>query len=376
MRKIILFPLFAFLSFFPWQCSAKLVIADGGAAGYLMENNLAATTLAVQMNADIINLNLVLSKDNEVVVFSSLYLEYATDVADIFPDHMREDQHYYVLDFTMEELRQLTLQDPEKRLPAALHPRFTITTLSEQLSLIQSLEKSLSRSVRVAVTLVKPWLHRKENRDLASPVLSTLLQYGYNEQADKILLLSYDVEELQRIAKQLLPASQMQIGLVQLIDQENGEEYMVEEWGEYKSYNYDLLFSNSGLRSLAGAVTAIALPKYMLADAQGKPKHSKFIHNAQKLGTMIFTFPVQKESQTRLAFTSSFEEELEFLYFTAGVDGIFTDYCDDVSRFLKNRVQTPQSLAAEEVVFPETVPVLTPTANDPLNLTSPSNPEN
>ncbi len=374
MQKFIILPLLALLSFFPWHCSAKLVIADGGAAGYLMANNLAATTLAISMDADIINFDLVLSNDNEVVVFSSPYLEHATDVADIFPDRLREDQHYYVLDFTMEELKRLTLQDPEKRFPASLHPKFTITTLDEQLSLIQSLEKSLNRSVRVAVTLVKPWVHRKEKRDLASPVVSTLLQYGYNGQSDKILLLSYDVEELQRIRKQLLPASQMQIKLVQLIDQPDGEEYMVEEWGEYISYSYDLLFSNSGLRALAGSVAAIALPKDMLVDAQGNLKNTRFVSNAQKLGTMIFTFPVQNEPQTRLAFSKSFEEELEFLYFTVGVDGIFTDYCDAVSRFLKNRVQAPQSMPGEEVLFPELVPVTT--TDDPLNLTIPSIPEN
>jgi glycerophosphoryl diester phosphodiesterase len=374
MRKYIILPILILFAFFPWQCSAKLVIADGGASGYLMKNNLAATALAVNMNADIINLDLVLNRDNEVVVFSSPYLEDASDVAEIFPERIREDGHYYVLDFTMEELRQLTLQNPETRIPASRNPHFTITGLGEQLSLIQSLEKSLGHSIRIAVSLVKPWIHRRENRDLTGPVLSTLLQYGYTGQNDKILLLSYDVEELQRISKELLPALQMQIKLVQVIDQPDGREYMVKEWGEYRSYSYDLLFSNSGLRALAGSVAAIALPKYMLADEQGKLKHVNFINNAQKLGTMIFTFPVQKESQTRLAFSKSFTEELEFLYFTVGVDGIFTDYCDDVSRFLKNRVQTPAVAADEESLLPERVPATK--ADDPLNLTSPSTPEN
>jgi len=370
MRNFTSFLLFSLLVVSPWHCSAKLVIADGGAAGYLMENNLAATSLAVSMGADIIKLDVTLNKDNQIVVFSSPYLENASNVTEVFPERIREDQHYYVLDFTMEELRQLTLQDPANRLPAT--PRFTVSTLGEQLSLIQSLEKSLNRSVRVAVTLVKPWIHRKEQRDLTGPVLSTLLQYGYNGQADKILLLSYDVEELQRIAKQLLPAFQMQIKLVQLIDQPDGQESMVEEWGEYQSYNYDLLFSNSGLRALAGSVAAIALPKDMLVDSHGQLQRASFLNNARKLGTLIFTFPVQKDAETRLAFGGSFEEELEFLYYTVGVDGIVTDYCDDVSRFLNNRVQTQQNNSDDATLFPPT----TPLATDPLNLTNPFDMEN
>ncbi len=370
MRNFISSLLFGLLIISPWHCSAKLVIADGGASGYLIKNNLAATSLAVSMGADIIKLDVTLNKDNEVVVFSSPYLEYASNVAEVFPKRIREDQHYYLFDFTMEELRQLNLLDPANRLPAS--PRFTISTLEEQLSLIQSLETSLNRSVRIAITLVKPWIHKKEQRDLTGPVLSTLLQYGHTGQADKILLLSYDVEELQRIAKQLLPAFQMQIKLVQLIDQPDGQEYMVEEWGEYKSYNYDLLFSNSGLRALAGSVAAIALPKDMLVDSEGQLKHTNFVNNAQKLETLIFTFPVQKDTETRLTFGGSFEEELEFLYFTVGVDGIFTDYCDDVSRFLSNRVQTQQSDDDNATLFPPTTPAVTA----PENLTSPLDMEN
>jgi len=370
--------LFLFLStlilaaVFPWHCSAKLVIADGGGSGYITRNSLAATTLAVAMKADIIKLDLVLSKDNEVVVFSSPYLEDASDVAEVFPERNREDQHYYVLDFTLEELRQLRLKDPAERMLASLSPHFSITTLGEQLSLIQSLEISLGRAIRIAVTLVKPWIHKREKCELSRPVLSLLQQYGYTGQQNKILLLSYDVEELQYISEQLLPLMQMQIQLVQLIDQPDGQEYMVKEWGEYQSYNYDLLFSNSGLRALAAYVAAIGLPRYMLADAAGNVKHADFINNAHKLETMIFTYPVQKNAQQQTASPRNFEEELEFLYYTVGVDGVFTDFCDDVSRFLKNRTAAPP-VTDNETVLP---PANATSTNDPLNLTSPLDMEN
>lgn len=359
MRNHISFLLF-FLSLFlfPLQSNAKLVIADGGASGYLMENNLSATTLAVAMEADMIKLDLLLSKDNEVIVYSSLYLDYGTNVAEIFPDRAREDGHFYVLDFTIDEIRQLDLRDPDRRISAELLPRFTISTFEEQLSLIQSLEQSLHRSIHIGVELKKIWFHRKENRDLALSVLSILQQYGYAKQAEKIFLFSYDVDELQRISKKLLPQTQMPINLVQLIDSPEGSENMVEEWGEYKNYNYDWIFSNSGLHALTTSVTAIALPKYMLVDAKGALKLERFVKNAQKLGTMVFTFPVQDEEQTRLPFVRSFSEELEFFYFTVGVDGILTDFCKSASSFLDNRIAPLQTPSEEETT-------------DPLHLTTP-----
>ena len=356
------------------QAHAKLVIAQGGAAGYLMEHNLPAVTLAVAMNADIIKIDLVLSKDSAVIVLGSPILEKATNVAEIFPGRAREDGHYYALDFDLGEIRQLTLHDPAGRFPAGLHPRLTIPTFDEELSLIRSLERSLNKEIRIAVEIKQAWLHHKEGRDISVPVLNILQKYGYTGQADNIFLLSYDAAELEHIAKTLLPEKQMSIKLVQLIESNEGRETMTKEWGEWVSYNYDWMFSNTGLRSLAGSVAAIALPKEMLVDSQGQLKLDTFVKNAHLLGTMIFTFPIQKDAPTRLPFVQSFEEELEFFYFTANVDGVISDFCGDAVEYLKNRLEVPRIQNVEEPAAP--VSPVAPSAvrqsfNDPLQLTSP-----
>jgi len=367
MRNNIQLLLFFFSLFlFPFQSNAKLVIADGGASGYLMKNNLSATTLAVAMEADMIKLDLLLTKDNEVIVYSSLYLEYGTNVADFFPDRAREDGHFYVLDFTIDEIRQLDLRDPNKLISTELLPRFTVSTFKEQLSLIQNLEQSLHRSIHIGIELKKIWFHRKEERDLTLSVLSILQQYGYTKQAERIFLFSYDVDELQRLSKKLLPQTQMPINLVQLIDTPEGSENMVEEWGEYNNYNYDWIFSNTGLHALTASVTAIALPESMFVDANGTLKLERFVKNAQKLGTMIFTFPVQNEEQTRVPFVRSFAEELEFFYFTVGVDGILTGFCQNASSFLDNRI-APLHPPSEEETPP---PANNGKTDTPLHLTT------
>jgi glycerophosphoryl diester phosphodiesterase len=361
-------------TFSPLAAQEKLVIAQGGAAGYLMEHTLPSVTLAVAMKADIIKMDLVLSKDNEVIVFGSPFLETATDVAEIFPERSRQDGQYYALDFSLDEIRQLTLRDPAGRFPADLHPRLTIPTFEEELSLIRSLETSLDQNIRIAVEIKQPWLHRKEERDISVPVLTILRKYGYTGQADNIFLLSYDAAELERIAKTLLPEKQMSIKLVQLIESNEGRETMTKEWGEWASYNYDWMFSNTGLRSLAGSIAAIGLPKEMLVDSQGQLKLDTFVKNAHLLGTMIFTFPVQKDALTRLPFVDSFEEELDFFYFTVGVDGVITDFCGDAAEYLKKRTEIPQIQNEEEPAAP-VIPVV-PSAvrqsfNDPLRLTAP-----
>jgi len=344
---------------------AKLVIADGGASGYLMENNLPATVLATTMDPDIIKLDLILSGDNKVIVFGSPYLETATNVVELFPDRQREDGHYYALDFDLATIRTLTLKDPKNRYPAELQSGFSISTLEEELTVLRTLEKSLNKSITIAVYLEKPWLHRKEGTDLISPVLAILQKFGYGTGAENTYLLSYDYNELQRIKKELLPEKQMQLKLVQLIDRSEGQESMIEEYGKWVPYNYELLFFNTGLRALSKAVIAIGLPKDMLVDSEKNLRHERFIINAHRLGTQIFTFGIHKDTEDRLPFVRNFEEELEFFYFTVGVDGIFTDFCLDASNYLKERAKTPLS-PLEEMGQPDP-----PTrANDPLQLTT------
>lgn len=321
-----------------------------------MEHNLPSVALAVAMEADFIKQDLVLTKDDQIIVFRDPTLERVTNVAEIFPDRAREDGRYHVLDFTLDEIRQLTLHDPTGHFPAELYPRLTIPTFSEELAMIRGLEKTLNKTIHIAPEIKQPWLYHKNGRDISRLTLTILQEYGYSAQEDNILL-SFDAEELQRIAKELLPEMGMSIKLIQLIDSNQGTETMVEEWGDLVSYNYDWMFSKSGLRSLKRYAAGIGLSKFMLTDDKGTLLLPGFIENVHQLGMTIYTLPTPQEGQSRLPFVDSFEEELAFFYFTMGVDGIMTDFCGDAVRFLKNRDQnlptlpeknSPTALAEED----------------------------
>lgn len=358
----------------PNGAAAKMIIARGGASAYLMENNLAALALASSMNADIIKLDVVMTADNETIVYGSTDLARASNVAEIFPDRARKDGHFYVLDFTLDELRQLTLVDPTGRFPVELQPRFTIPTLEESLALLKAMDSSLGRKTvnRVAVEIKQVWFHRREGKDISKSVLSILQKYNYTGSADNIFLFSYDTQELRRIAKTLLPEMQMTVKLVQLIESNEGQENMTDEWGRWTSYNYDWMFSKSGLRSLAGVVSAIGLPKYMLADSRGRLLQENFVENSHQLGLLLFTFPVQKDDPTRVPFVRNFDEELGFFFFTAGVDGIITDFCNDGVEYLKNASKTTTVQPKQDQPVPPSVEVI---HKDPLQLTNQTKPE-
>lgn len=352
------------LLLFPLTATAKLVIAQGGASGYIAAGSLPAVTLAVTMAADIIKLDTVLTADEEVLVLSSPDISNSTDVAQHFPERRREDGKFYVFDFTLEEIQRLSLLDPAAQLQDP--PLLDIQTLKEEIVLIRALNRSLAKNSHMAIELRQPWLHRKEQKDLTLAVLKVLQQTGTTGMAGvDIDILSYDAVELRRIRKELGPQMGVRVNLIQLIESNEGRENMTEEWGEWVSYNYDWMFSKSGLRSLSGSVAAIGLPKQMLTDTEGNLLLTDFVKTAQQLGTMIFTFSVTGESYKQLSFVNSFDEELEFFYFTVGVDAVATDLCQEARTYLNTRQQlAPAPLNTEDAGSNE----------DPLQLTQPSEP--
>ena len=132
-----------------------LVVAHRGASGYLPEHTQAAKAYAHALGADFIEQDLVLSKDDVPVVLHDVHLDAVSDVATRFTGRQRADGRFYVLDFTLAELRQLAVHErinlrtgapaypgryDSQRSPAA----FRISTLEEELQLIQGLNRSIA----------------------------------------------------------------------------------------------------------------------------------------------------------------------------------------------------------------------------------------
>ena len=64
----------------------KIVIAHRGASGYLPEHTLPAKAMAYAQGADYLEQDLVMTKDDHLVVLHDHYLDRVTDVADRFPE--------------------------------------------------------------------------------------------------------------------------------------------------------------------------------------------------------------------------------------------------------------------------------------------------
>src|SRR5688572_10646319 len=154
------------------QHADKLVIAHRGASGYLPEHTLEAKVMAFAQGADFVEQDVVMTQDDELIVFHDLTLERTTDVASRFPGRARPDGSYYVIDFTLAELRQLQVSEgftlvagvPVANFPArfpVMTSRFGIHTLQEELGLIEGLNRSTGKNVGIYTELKSPWFHHQ-----------------------------------------------------------------------------------------------------------------------------------------------------------------------------------------------------------------------
>ena len=315
-----------------------LVIAHRGASGYLPEHTMAAKAMAYAMGADYIEQDVVMTKDNRLVVLHDHFLDEVTDVQTKFSDRKRPDGRYYVIDFTLDEIRTLNVSErysiraggkvavfPD-RFPLGLS-RFKVHTLSEEIELIQGLNKSTGKSVGLYTEVKSPGFHLKEGKDLSLEVLKVLKAYGYVEKSHKAYFQSFEIEDLNRVAKKLLPALDMQVKLVQLM---GDDPY------------YDTILTKEGMLQLAQYVDGIGPSIGMIVDRNSPAellKISPLVSDAHAAGLAVHPYTFRREGFTIPAYANSYEHLLDIFLNRVKVDGIFTDFPDLTVQFVnKNAV--------------------------------------
>ena len=176
--------------------NSKLIIAHRGASGYLPEHSLAAKAMAHAMNADYIEQDVVMTKDNHLVVLHDPYLDRVTDVMEVFPNRSRKvfgQQRWLAIDFTLQEIKQLKMTEgfslePNGGEKISGYPSrfplfkssFKVATLEEEIELIQGLNYSTGKNIGVYVEIKSPWFHRYEGKDISKLTLQVLKKYGYS----------------------------------------------------------------------------------------------------------------------------------------------------------------------------------------------------
>jgi glycerophosphoryl diester phosphodiesterase len=201
-----------------------IVIAHRGASAYLPEHTAEAKALAHGLGADFLEQDVVATKDGALVVLHDLFLERVTDVAARYPNRSRGDGHFYAIDFELEEIRALNVTERTRTgSHAARYPdrfpygkgRFRVSTLGDELELIQGLNRSTGKQVGIYTEIKHPAWHLRHGIDLGKLVLEELGRFGYREPSHAAFLQCFDAAELQRLRHDL----GSRLNFVQLVEE-------------------------------------------------------------------------------------------------------------------------------------------------------------
>ncbi|OEU50032.1 MAG: hypothetical protein BA866_01110 [Desulfobulbaceae bacterium S5133MH15] len=305
------------------RAETKIIIADNGAGKKLIEDTLPAVALAAAGDIDYVELNVMMTSDNQLIIFGSLTLDRLSDVAELFPDRSREDGSYYVIDFSLQEIRQLRLKNVPAENEFALS--LAIPTLRETLSLIRRLESILNKEIGIILEIKYPWFYSDADKDISSASLDSLAEYGYVDSGSKLYIQCFDPEELQRIHSQLLPRKQMTLPLIQLIGTNDGKETKQKKFEIFSPYSYDWLYTNSGLKMISSYAAAISLPGDKIIDDDGDLLLTDYIAASHKYGLAVFVTALDNQSENLPPFADTFFSLLTFYLQNVDMDGFYTD---------------------------------------------------
>lgn len=311
------------LTALPAAAQEKLTIAACGGGSGPLSDTLAAITMTAVSEVEFIELNLAVTSDEELIVYSGTTLEAFTDVQELFPDRSRQDGSYPVTDFTLQEIRQLrrttTVESGASDAPPP--PALGIASLKEVLALLKVIEHQRQSTVGILPRVASAAAYKKAGKDISGLLVAVLAAFDYHT-GQAVMIESDDTDELQRIKEELLPTYGMEIPLVQRIDTPASGSNRTAPFNFSPDNSW--LFTHLGLRMVSSYASALILPEDYLQQGRPSPLPSGFIHDAKALGLDLFVTVTPAASTKLPEFTDSQDALLGYYYNELGLDGVLT----------------------------------------------------
>jgi glycerophosphoryl diester phosphodiesterase len=319
-----------------------LVIAHRGASGYRPEHTLAAYSLAIRQCADVIEPDVVLTRDGVPVARHENENGGTTDVATRPEFAARRATKtidgvavtgWFTEDLTLAELRTLRAKE---RLPAvrpgntAFDGKYQVPTLAEVLDLARHSRSCAGKPVGVAPETKHPSYFSGLGLPIERPLLRALDAAELNRRNAPVWVQSFEVGNLERLSRRT------NVHLVQLIDC-SGAPWDLRAAGDPRTYA-DLAGAR-GLRRISRYADTVGFCKDVMIprDAAGRlTAPTAAIDDAHAAGLTVIGWTFRKEntflplefrSSTDPAATGDLAGEIG-VFLDAGMDGFFTDNPD------------------------------------------------
>jgi glycerophosphoryl diester phosphodiesterase len=322
--------------------TAPLVIAHRGASGYRPEHTLASYELAIRLGADVIEPDLVSTKDGVLVARHENEISGTTDVAGRPEFAGRQTTKtvdgaritgWFTEDFTLAELKTLRAKERIQQLRpqnTLYDGRYQVPTLQEVIDLAKEWTRRLGRKIAIYPETKHPTYFDSIGLSLEEPLARTLRRNGWAHKQAPVFVQSFEVGNLIELNRMV------DVPLVQLVS-ESGKPYDFEAGGDRRTYA-DLI-TLGGLRFVSTYADGIGPNKNLVIprDARGRlTEPTGLVDDAHGAGLVVHPWTFRNENAFLPVELRSSDDPAEYgdalaeydLFFRAGVDGLFTDNPD------------------------------------------------
>lgn len=310
------------------RLSSPIVIAHRGASGERPEHTLAAYDLAIGEGADVIEPDLVPTRDGHLVARHENEISGTTDVAahPEFADRKttktidgQAETGWFTEDFTLAELKTLRARE---RLPqlrsTAYDGQFEIPTLEEIIALAKTRSRETGRTIAIYPETKHPTYFAGIGKGTDAPLIAALDKAGWKTADAPVFIQSFEVNNLKHLK------TMTGIRLIQLVSGEGGP-------ADNAAPSYAAMMTPEGMKQVATYAWGIGPDKAMLWNGDAP---SSLVADAHAAGLRVHPWTYRAENQfVRAGFRKGVDPKAHGdvageirAALGQGIDGFFTDF--------------------------------------------------
>ena len=347
--------------------SVPLVVGHRGASGYLPEHTLESYARAIELGADVVEPDVVVTKDGVLIARHEPNLTNTTNVATKPEFASRkttkkvdgaDETGWFASDFTLAEIKTLGALITDAERPQQFNGLYKIPTLQEIVDLVKARSTATGRQIAIYPETKHPTFHRQLGLPIEDRLIELIQAAGWNSKTAPVYVQSFEPGSLKEMRTKGL-----QTRLIQLID---ADDYDLKtgkltyaapldrpyDWtlsgdtrlysamvtpaglaeiktyadgiGPWKPYIVPVKWE---LNAAGAAVDKNGDGKTDLADAVSQLP-TTLVADAHKAGLLVHPYTFRNEKR-RLTFDMAGDPVNEYLqFFRLGVDGLFSDFPD------------------------------------------------
>lgn len=309
-----------------------LVIGHRGAPGTYPDHTLESYREAIKQGADVVEPDLVMTKDGVLICRHENDLSQTTNVSVVFPKRKKTKTidgkkvtGWFSEDLTLKEIKKLRARQPIPFRNQQMNDQFLIPTFDEFLVMVGEETTKYNRSIGIYPETKHPSYFQGIKLPLEEALLVALKKRGYPKNQSPVFIQSFEISNLKQMKNSSNFSSEYK--LVQLFDDKKEKPY--DQVLLKTDVTYEKMMTNEGLEDIATYASGIGPWKRLIREEA--PDHTllpanNLIQRAQGFGLFVHPYTFRNEKMFLSPIYQEKPENEYFDYFTLGVDGLFSDF--------------------------------------------------